>query len=53
MQSFEYIEGTDLLLIARWNSNVIEVVSADKWVQVGLIDINDYAPYSVLEIETV
>jgi hypothetical protein len=31
IQSFDYLKGTDSLLVSHWNSNVIEVRDAKNW----------------------
>lgn len=48
-----YVESTDLLLIACWNSNNIEVVDSRPFKIKGHIDVSEYAPYAALEIDLV
>ena len=50
VQCFGYVEQSDYLLVSRWNSNRLTVYLHSS--VVCEIDVAEYAPYSVLEIES-
>lgn len=50
VQCFGYVEQSDYLLVSRWNSNRLTVYLQGS--VVCEIDVAEYAPYSVLEIES-
>ena len=46
-----YAEGTDTLLIAKWNVNEVEVWDARKLTKFDSINVVEHAPYASLEID--
>jgi hypothetical protein len=50
---FAFIKGTDLLVLTHWNSSVVTIMDVAQWKIVQTIDLQEFAPYRVLEIETV
>lgn len=53
VQSFEYLQGTDSILVSHWNSTVIEIRDAKNWSLLSKVDVAEYAPYSSVEVDQI